>query len=50
VVLGVPESSLFPGASGASLARALGGQVVFEAWSSCAVVRLREPARPAPTS
>jgi uncharacterized membrane protein len=50
VVLGVPESGLFPHATGANLARALGGQVVFEAWSSCAVVRLREPPRPAPTS
>jgi uncharacterized membrane protein len=41
VVLGVPESSLFPQATGAGLARALGGQVEYEAWSRCAVIRLQ---------
>ena len=41
VVLGVPESALFPQATGAGLARALGGQVEYEAWSRCAVVRLQ---------
>ena len=44
VVLGVAEGSLFPGATGAGLARALGGQVAFESWSGCAVVRLEAPA------
>jgi uncharacterized membrane protein len=41
VVLGVPESALFPHATAAGLARALGGQVEYEAWSRCAVVRLQ---------
>jgi len=41
VVLGFPESSLFPQATGAGLARALGGQVEYEAWSRCAVIRLQ---------
>lgn len=40
VVLGAQEHRLFPAATGAALADALGGRVEFEAGPGCAVVRL----------
>jgi uncharacterized membrane protein len=40
VIVGDQEVRLFPGLTGRNLARALGGQVVFERYDSCAVVSL----------